>query len=317
MVNTTFHSDYSRFKDRLWIWESVNQFIRESSFQDGIHQIGLQDGRYFDMLVRGVNGRYSNLPVFFNGAVIRSNSAPPYFSGSKVAVDAASPVISIADPTLNLAGDLGIGWYTGGIGSKFDAALVTVLNFLRLRAGANLILVGGSAGGFAALHFAVLLKESALVWNPQIDFLKYNPEHVSKFLSTRFESPSWMETPSEIRNENGQIINKVASSFLARTGVESEISNLNGLDRLVYLQNRSDNHEKIHALPVRERSQFTPIGSGIYNKYDKTMLVAEFNEGHRAPSRELITYALIRMLKRDTTTLSIAKNILNKFQITV
>lgn len=315
MQGSMFHSEYSRFSDKLWSWKSSDEFVKESLLRDGIHQIALSDGRYFDLLLRGVRGKYKDLPVFFNGAVVRENTKPPYFSGSNVAVAASVPVIAVADPTLNLSSELGIGWYTGGIGSEFDSALVNVLSFLRNETTARLVMVGGSAGGYAALRFGTLLNESALVWNPQIDFLKYNPDHVGRFLATRFNEPSWSNKSSKVRDENGNILLEEAHLELQRTGISHEIESLDNLDRLVYLQNKSDNHEKVHAKPIRERSELSAISRGIYNYEDRTMLVADFNVGHRAPSRELITYALKKMLLGESPTSVIAQNILTEFEI--
>lgn len=317
MQLTTFHSDYSRFSDEVWHWQSVKDFSDRSELRDGIHQIGLSDGSYFDLLLRGISGSYEDLAVFFNGAVVRDGTNPPYFSGSNVAVAASVPVIAVADPTLNLSSDLGIGWYTDGVGSRFESALVGVLRFLSNETGARLLMVGGSAGGFAALHFGTILSSSALVWNPQIDFLKYNPDHVRKYLVARFGELKTSGVSSRIFDREGNILTESVRRELKAVATSHEIDSLEPLDRLIYLQNKSDNHEKIHARPIREKSSLEAYADGIYCNGDKTMLVADFNIGHRAPSRELITYALKRMLLRDTSTKTIARDILNDFKIQV
>ena len=125
-------ASYSRFSDPIYQWGSLDAFLSNSDWIDGIHSIG-EGAERFDVLFRGEVRSFSAgraLPVFFNGAVSRAGSAPPYFSGSTLAAQIGVPLVAIADPTLVLSESLTIGWYTGAAHSGIQTILA---RFLALR----------------------------------------------------------------------------------------------------------------------------------------------------------------------------------------
>lgn len=288
-------SRYDRFADELFRWESLDGFILESDWRDGIHVIG-KGVEQFEVLIRGgVESADDSrcLPVFFSGAVSRDGSRPPYFSGSTLARQMEMPVVAISDPTLMWSDRLTIGWYAGVSGAHTQESIARFLAELRGSIGRELVLVGGSAGGFASLYYAGRVGCGAFVWNPQTDLLRYGAWAVRDYLSVALKDEGWRATGDAALNEVDPVPLDRARSALIAGGIDSRVGPLSPISRMLYLQNDSDHHLQRHAEPYRVANEMAALGDGLYAAGEsKVMAVGGFGEGHRAPRREIIEYAL-------------------------
>lgn len=287
------HSRYARFPDEVCHWENLPSFLSSSDWKDAIHVIGLRDGSSLDVLIRGGIQNYDAslvLPVFFNGAVDRSKGQPPFFSGSTLAKELATPFIAIADPTLRPENKLGIGWYTGLPGSESQESIAKLLTELSMHR--PIVLVGGSAGGFASLHFASQVEVPAFVWNPQTDILQYGSAFVRPYLSTMLNDPSWESLVAERLRDTPPINYSMASSALDGLGIRYEIQSVQKIPRLLYLQNSTDKHAKRDAEPLRQRDRFRDLGRGLFASEGRIMAVGNFAPFHKSPPRETISCGL-------------------------
>lgn len=292
-------SDYSRFRDQVHEWDSVHEYVTAERWPDGIHRITTVEGHWIELLIRGgvvPEAGLVRLPVFFNGAVDRSLSHPPFFSGSSIAVEAGAPVVAIADPTLNLRDDLGIGWYLGAPKSGTGDALNSILREIRRRAGAPLLFVGGSAGGFAALRQAAKLGEDAFVWNPQTDWLRYSAAATRPLLDVLLPDGGWAAPPGVTGRAVPPIAHRAASVSLRRIGIEHSVGVSDAKSKVLYLQNESDHHVPTHTKPYIEACGLEALEQGIYGQADIVIAMGQYNTGHRAPPREVIAKGLAMML---------------------
>ncbi|MGP9608403.1 hypothetical protein [Glutamicibacter sp. AOP33-2CA-4] len=160
----------------------------------------------------------------------------------------------------------------------------------------ELIFVGGSGGGFAALNFARNFSGacSVLAWNPQTDIYEYSERFVKAFLKSRFgfahaslAKPNWKDF-CKIRTEG-----RISTDVL-------EAKTMTSPRRLIYLQNKTDWHRESHLAPLWKQISEAPIVDGT-NKIDANHLVVvdKFAEGHAPPSPKLIA-SILRQLQDPT-----------------
>lgn len=165
------------------------------------------------------------LLIFFHGAVDRSSTKLPRHTGFLPGIGNRHQ-ISIADPTLTLGEELGIGWFAGGRDLPVQRAIRQVIADLsRTLRIPRRIYVGGSAGGFAALYYSWYDPGSmCIASNPQVDIGAYYPGLVRRYLDMAWPGAE-----------------KVVNA--AREGVCLNVANLyaKGFENLViYLQSSGD-----------------------------------------------------------------------------
>ncbi|MHA7156267.1 DUF6270 domain-containing protein [Arthrobacter sp. TMN-50] len=301
MISSLFEQcDHLAWKTPVHEWESLGNFLSAEKWADGIHSIMFKDAPHLDLLMSGIsklNGDGLAIPVFFNGAVTsRQSSNPPFFSGMRIAAKNGMPFVTISDPSLNLDRSLGLAWYAGNRHTLTQDVIEKILLRLHHMTGLEILLVGGSGGGFAALHFAHKMgsKASAFVWNPQTNILEYNEKFVKNYLKIAmsvsqdvdFEALNWKTA---------------ALSHFGCNGIELNVCDRPANTRprrLVYLQNSDDWHVQTHMMPYLESSEFSFDQPGRYGQTDfRQILVAQFGSGHSPPEPEVVS--LIIDLLRD------------------
>lgn len=313
MSSLPLPSVYGRFRDAVHSWASVENFLGATSWNDGIHQIFTTPEYWVDVLIRGDLGKWPEgrrLPVFFNGAVTRGVSEPPFFSGSSLAVEVGAPVIAIADPTLNLRADLGIGWYLGSPKADVFGALSSILLEIGRRAASQLLLVGGSAGGFAALKYANHLGVSAFVWNPQTDLLHYSAFATRPLLGTLLPDGEWESVSTGAISELPPsavppIDHHVAEQAMRAVGLSNTVGPAHSQSAVLYLQNETDHHVERHARPYIDATGMESLGSGIFVKGQQVVAIGGYNTGHRAPPREVVDMGLRCMMRYSSDPLTL------------
>lgn len=145
-------------------------------------QPGLAAGRPFMLQMEGGavplnfrRGATDTLVVNFHGAVDRTKRKLPVFPPHNPLTAPAAHQLAISDPTMLLEGDFGVGWYAGHEGFDTQAAIRQIvtecMQILRVQ---QVIFMGGSAGGFAALRASADFEDSyAVVAGAQTNLDRY------------------------------------------------------------------------------------------------------------------------------------------------
>lgn len=293
--------DYAMWQRPRHVWPSVDAFLAARIHADGIHSIDC-GGLPLDILFQdnpfGSAGS-AVVPVFFSGAEdTRQGKSPPFFPGLGVAKARSWPAICVADPSLALDPTLGLAWYSGNAMQPLQLALAAVLEGLAARSERELLLIGGSGGGFAALYYGYRLgsRASVLVWNPQTDWLEYQEASVRGYLAAAYPD---MTLPDEA----GPAFRQAAASGLQSLGVVHSLLPIAKAAarvprRLVYAQNASDWHVTRHAAPFMDAVDYTDMGDGFYRSHRPEGLIwfGNWGRGHQPPPRTLVEAVLERML---------------------
>ncbi len=196
---------------------------------------------------------------------------------------------------MSLDEDLGLAWYAGNQWQRLQDELTEILVHLSDSFGMELLLIGGSGGGFAAINLGMRLgeKASVLVWNPQTDFLKYSRRSVDTYLKAAFP---------DLVGERGA--DAVTAESLAKVGVRASVTApdaMPGPRRMLYLQNSSDWHVKAHAAPFIAGHGLAPVEPDLYLTRNDHWAVffGSWGKGHAIPSIELIKTLVGAMCGRD------------------
>ncbi|QJS14799.1 MULTISPECIES: alpha/beta hydrolase [Corynebacterium] len=143
-----------------------HRFLR-SAFEDGLHTIQVED-QLVDILIRS---RDSDTTVVFFHAAVGINAYYPSFSGDKSTKNTGLNLISIADPTLQMSKEIRMGWHIGNRSvGDFPTFMKPIIDHIADQLGTKrLILVGASAGGYAAVNFGIHFPGCiALALNPRL-----------------------------------------------------------------------------------------------------------------------------------------------------
>lgn len=260
-------TDFTQWDYSTIFHSSPSGFLTQQYFGEGIHTVNLGIS-HLDILFKKQNCR--RLLVVFGGAVARDLTNPPYFSGRGLTNFLPVNLLSFSDPAFTIDNDIRIGWYTGTSSEQVQNLIPVIIDKfayqLRVK---EVILLGGSAGGFAVLQTLPRLthRSVGIVMNPQVDILKYHHK-------------TSVETWKQMFNFTSST--QIKDSLSDATPLYS--SSLTG-KRLVYLQNSSDAHRKIHAIPFWSSSSI-PI----------EIIEGNWGNGHVPPPKSLIMACLIAEL---------------------
>ena len=116
-----------------------------------------------------------SLIVWFNASINRAAKPIPAFTGMLSRFRKVAHQICIADPVLHRHPELRHSWYIGDQAVDLQTAVSSFLKSLAAKLGVSrTILVGGSAGGFAALFHALHLPDScAVALQPQTNISRH------------------------------------------------------------------------------------------------------------------------------------------------
>ena len=186
-------------------------------------------------------GKKRGLIVFLSGAAKREDRTVPLFHRWKWQTSLTSyHTAFISDPTLHLDDNLILGWYTGNEESDYTEILANLVlswcTSLDLELN-QVLFVGSSGGGFAALQLATLLPGAmAFVENPQTVTTEYLDIEVEEHLRICFP--------------NGNPTKQKSNS---RLSVTQRINQHQQMPRFVYSQNIFDDfHLNRHYQPFFE-----------------------------------------------------------------
>lgn len=248
-----------------------------------------------------LTGSHATIPIFFSGAVAnRENLIGPFFSGYGIARTLKTPFIAISDPLVDANPTLNVAWYTGAHSSGFQTALLDLLREIITVSGKKLILIGGSAGGFAALYYALHLGAGAsvLAWNPQTDITRYIPTFAQRYLTAAgapleiTQATTWQEDAKDW-----------ASGRLDLTLPPSE--QIMATDRLLVVQNKSDWHLTAHLTPWLDTAGATEMTiadepAWVYDD-NHLVIISDHGQGHATLPTEIVTFILGELLTETTS----------------
>lgn len=300
------NKNYAQWKVFHFHWDSLDHFEGMWNKKPGIHTIDFGKGeKSVDLYINEhiKNPNFMSTPVFFSGAISnRTTQMGPFFSGVGMTKRLDLPLISVADPSLDDDPELKLGWYLGGPSDNFGENLVRALDVLQRILGTELILIGGSGGGFAALSAGLETKipTTTFVWNPQTDIFEYSPRFVKEYLRSRFNF-----SHATLRRSDWKEYCRVRTDLVMRTSVVNDRT-LVKPRRLVYLQNETDSHRAEHLQPLWNIATGRPlaVGTNLLDD-DHVVYTGEFAAGHTPPSPDLISTVLGELMDADRKIRSI------------
>ncbi|CAM4254449.1 Heparinase II/III-like protein [Bordetella pseudohinzii] len=263
-------------------WSSIDDFLGCSDIVSGIHSIALEDSSILDVYV----DLKVDAPVYvyFHGNCPRADDFKlPVFSGSNVLESLRVTRVVFSDPGLLMDSSLELSWHAGSSRCNLQSAYKAILRkIIGLFTVPEVVFWGGSGGGFAALYYSFFFPGStAMVWNPQIDILKYLEEPVAKYLDLGFGTRAGDAKPIA-----DHVVHDVAELY--RNGYRN---------RVIYIQNADDWHVQDHlvsfldALGVDAPSIISSGHNGMVAE-DIYLFLGDFSVGHEPPSNVVIHCAL-------------------------
>ncbi|MFK5690575.1 hypothetical protein ACI3EY_13005 [Ornithinimicrobium sp. LYQ92] len=176
--------------------------------------------------------------VIFHGAM-SDTIMLPWLSGQSVTQDLPLHRIFISDPSLYLSEEMRLAWFAGSRHQpRLQADLLSVIRHLHAAVdGEQLLLLGGSGGGFAALLYGHGIPDSiAIAMNPQTDLSANHTNAYADYLRLAWDATSGTELPDTVTTD-------LCGRYAA------------GMDnRVVYMQNTTDEHHVTrHMQPFLER----------------------------------------------------------------
>lgn len=261
-------------------FHSFDSLINSNTLKNnGIHTVN-NGGYEIDLYANNIDCVDDSLPllVFFNGAVSnREDKTGPFFSGLNISNKLGLPSLSFSDPTVDNIRELNLAWYTGSLTSlDLRERIISIIKIFHCITNRNIILLGGSGGGFAALSIADSLTCPALaiVWNPQTSISLYDKEAVSRYLKLALNCP--VETD--------------VYQFLSEKNIVHDLCYFrnNNHSRILYLQNITDWHLKSHALPYANSQNYKIIRNNGHWQDNLSIYLGDFGTGHAAPTRDIL-----------------------------
>lgn len=310
--------NYSAWKCERYTYSPGWIPSREELLRDGIHSFTISElmpELTLDLLASGVNQYVSDsVLIGFNGALsaktIAKGGMPPYFSGVGLARLVEMPIFCIADPTMALDPGLTMAWYAG---NKFipnlNYEIAKILDMLVSTIGLNPILLGGSAGGYAALNIGHLMKSSGvsvLCWNPQTSLDEYQINLVQKYLNVAYggrdTTPAHFEERTVFKSTLRKHYHDVPYTL-------PSLDIFNKESKIIYLQNRSDiSHLAPHAGKWLNDSKFRRVSPSAFVNEGGNVLffIGCWGNGHISPPLSAVV-DLINCLHRKKSLSDIAR----------
>ncbi|WP_413161640.1 hypothetical protein [Aeromonas salmonicida] len=271
--------DYKQWKCEHHL-HTFDKFTKNSKIIcNGIHTIN--DGNYeIDCYVNNIDCFDDSLPllVFFNGAVSnREEKIGPFFSGLSISNQLRLPSLSFSDPTVDHINELNLAWYAGSfIAPDLREKIISIIDLFHTITKRNVILLGGSGGGFAALSIvdALVCPALAIVWNPQTSISLYDKEAVSRYLKLALNCS----------------VDTDAYQYLSENNILHDLCHLRKKNnsRILYLQNLTDWHLKSHAIPYANSQKYKITRNNGPWENNLSIYLGNFGTGHAAPDRETI-----------------------------
>ncbi|MBM7824609.1 hypothetical protein JOD55_000436 [Arcanobacterium pluranimalium] len=285
-------TDIVRYHDKRLSRKQTPRFTSIEALLRNNQECVIEGGAGGFSVLINVDGRSSDsrLLVVFSGAVSNRNLIHgPVYSGRDLAQTASASLISIADPTLELKPQIPLAWYVGNEGINLQDTISRFLLRLHKETGRELLLVGGSGGGFAVIDQLIRLPEGSaygLVWNPQTDLAHYGENVVNELLATAFPS-FFFESANLSFTEK---LSRLQRSRKIRTNLV-RYANRHSLHHLICLQQENDWHLQSHFIPLFQALNAVEDNRKVWFSGDNDVygIVKRYGETeHLPPDRELL-----------------------------
>src|SRR5699024_2072505 len=179
------------------------------------------------------------LTVMFQTAIDRARVHLPIFQRVRFQKElGAGPVVAFADPTLDMSRELRLGWYLGNEELDLHRSIANAVRVLAEQLGVkNIVLQGGSGGGFAALQVGSRIPGSHVVAaNPQTDLRRYSIRAYRNAMVAAF----------------GLDGTSLPSDLEPRVSVMKQLAVTDPMMTITLVMNSDDNcHHNYHAAPLR------------------------------------------------------------------
>lgn len=287
--------DLKKWANKFIEFDTVNDInLERVCFEEKFILIIKNEGLPLHILLDGFKSN-KNFLVGFSGALSSRNEKilPPFFSFLNIAKENGSPYMLVSDPSLYLSKDLKLAWYAGNeryLNLQKDIAII--INKLSIHFNSSPVLAGGSGGGFASLAVSsyINVTHSIFVWNPQTNIENYYKRFVEDYIKSAFPEHKGLELKKAL---NSIQLKKVLTDI-------SSVS-INSRAKLLYVQNYSDWHRETHTKPFLESQGFIKnMNNNLSKKYfinsQSMVLLANWGEGHKVPPKQIIQFALHKMI---------------------
>lgn len=225
-----------------------------------------------DLQAAGQIGESRRLRVILHGAVSIEHDRYPRFDRIEASLQSEDAFLSFADPTLLLSREMTLAWYTGSKDWDPHARMVEVIREALSASGAReLVFIGASGGGFAALRLSAEFPDSgAFVFSPQTSLARYQGSHFALLLAEGYGGLT-PEEAYEVFPARFDVISTYGDGFK---------------NNVYYLQNLGDpGHVGSHYNPIR-RAVGIRTAEGVDSTGRFTTVLADLErEGHGPPTR--------------------------------
>ncbi|MCP3426193.1 class I SAM-dependent methyltransferase [Rothia sp. AR01] len=246
----------------------------EGAFADtapSIRAFDIPGGPHLQVYARVVPSR--RLRVVFHGAIRPGVDSYPRFDRVSTMRRTEDSFLSIADPTLVVDPEMRLGWYAGTSTWSPDETIVeAVREAMKVSGAEELIFIGGSGGGFAALKYSRRFPGSkAFVFSPQTSTPRYEGRAFPRLMEVGFDG---MSTEAALERYPGRF--EVVSEYAA-----------GHRNTVYYLQNLMDHgHLKDHYLPMTRAVGMMEASGDTADGGIRFALIPQAREGHGPPNAE-------------------------------
>lgn len=272
----------------------IEDFFQKDIF-DGEYAILTQKGT-LNIKMSGFNKNDldSYFLVSFTAAVSNRNlKKGPFYSGMGLSKELDIPILAIADPSVDMGINCGIGWYAGNhqipnLSSIINEVIVSVSKKYSLTP----LLIGGSAGGYASLVQASIIPIPAkiLIWNPQTDLTKYIRKYLLDYLVSAY--PNKFNVVEDIKSES-LLLAFLRENIPFYSVIDQEIpSNV----EVLFLQNFNDWHLISHTLPYFKKN-IERLSNSAFKRGSVGLLLGNWGKEHATPPKGLIINIIKSILK--------------------
>lgn len=274
-MNFPVETDYARWGRKCWRHD-LDGFLALDRLRSGLHVIDF-GAVELGLLIR--NRRASSTFYGFHAAQSPVNRRPvPYFQGRKIAPKRLNTVL-VSDPSLYLSDDVRVGWFLGNKHIDMPAIWPGIMDKIDALMGASgpRLLWGNSAGGTAALIYA-RAQDVSVVMNPQIILRNFTWSRVQPWLLHGWDIEEYFEG-------------------LAHGESHLDLRDRIAPHRIVYCQNRHDDHVELQLTPLAETLGVStePGDDGRFR-----LILGDWGKGHIPPPSEVqaafVTEEVERML---------------------
>jgi pimeloyl-ACP methyl ester carboxylesterase len=262
---------------------SVVTFLQQDQLHAGVHTIRVSPVVNQDFLLEPREG--APLVVAFHGAVSRDSVTLPYFEGRFVLSEVPASKLFVADASLGLDPQMTLAWHAGSSTFPAQVSMVQIIaRIAEVLRSKQVVLFGGSGGGFAALYYSRRLPGSiCMIWNPQTDLTRYSPTVLERYARSAWGVPS-ESLPALVTTSVVDLYQQPVSD---------------GANKVIYLQNRSDWHVRAHMQPLMKgcgirvdldsgRQQVFKSRAGTAFK----VTLGDWGTGHKPPPKALLAHYL-------------------------